>query len=85
VAFAVNALGSFPIILGGTEEQKQKYLPPVAKGEKPDRLRSVGEGRGLRRRQPATTAIKDGDDYVLNGEKKWNTNGGVAEFFTSTR
>ena len=33
VAFAVNALGSFPIIIGGTEEQKQKYLPPIAKGE----------------------------------------------------
>ena len=34
VGFAVNALGSFPIMVGGTEEQKQKYLPPIAKGEK---------------------------------------------------
>jgi len=33
VAFAVNALGSFPIILGGTDEQKQKYLPPIASGD----------------------------------------------------
>ena len=82
VAFAVNALGSFPIIIGGTEEQKQKYLPPIAAGdaliafglsEKP----SGSDAGSLR-----TTAIKNGDDYVLNGQKKWNTNGGVASTFT---
>ncbi len=82
VAFAVNALGSFPIIIGGTEEQKQKYLPPIASGnsliafglsEKP----SGSDAGSLR-----TTAIKDGDDYVVNGQKKWNTNGGVASTFT---
>ena len=82
VAFAVNALGSFPIIIGGSEEQKQKYLPPIAAGdaliafglsEKP----SGSDAGSLR-----TTAIKDGDDYVLNGQKKWNTNGGVASTFT---
>ena len=53
VAYAVNALGSFPIILGGTEEQKRKYLPPIASGREADRLRPVREGVGLRRRQPA--------------------------------
>ena len=82
VAFAVNALGSFPIIIGGTEEQKQKYLPPIAAGdaliafglsEKP----SGSDAGSLR-----TTAIKNGDDYVLTGQKKWNTNGGVASTFT---
>jgi butyryl-CoA dehydrogenase len=82
VAFAVNALGSFPIIIGGTEEQKQKYLPPIASGnsliafglsEKP----SGSDAGSLR-----TTAIKDGNAYVLNGQKKWNTNGGVASTFT---
>ncbi|TFG40118.1 MAG: acyl-CoA dehydrogenase [Candidatus Aminicenantes bacterium] len=82
VAFAVNALGSFPIIIGGSEEQKQKYLPPIAAGdaliafglsEKP----SGSDAGSLR-----TTAIKDGDHYVLNGQKKWNTNGGVASTFT---
>jgi len=82
VAFAVNALGSFPIIIGGTEEQKLKYLPPIAAGdaliafglsEKP----SGSDAGSLR-----TTAIKDGEDFVLNGQKKWNTNGGVASTFT---
>jgi butyryl-CoA dehydrogenase len=82
VAYAVNALGSFPIILGGTDEQKEKYLPSIASGnsliafglsEKP----SGSDAGSLR-----TSAIKDGDHYVLNGEKKWNTNGGVASVFT---
>jgi alkylation response protein AidB-like acyl-CoA dehydrogenase len=82
VAFAVNALGSFPIILGGTEEQKQKYLPPVAKGEKLIAFGLSEKASGSDAGSLITTAIKDGDDYVLNGEKKWNTNGGVAEFFT---
>jgi alkylation response protein AidB-like acyl-CoA dehydrogenase len=82
VAFAVNALGSFPIILGGTEEQKQKYLPPVAKGEKLIAFGLSEKASGSDAGSLITTAIKDGDEYVLNGEKKWNTNGGVAEFFT---
>jgi len=82
VAFAVNALGSFPIILGGTEEQKQKYLPPIAAG---DQLIAFGlseKPSGSDAGSLRTTAIKDGDDYVLNGQKKWNTNGGVASTFT---
>jgi butyryl-CoA dehydrogenase len=82
VVYSVNALGSFPIILNGTEEQKQKYLPDIASGddlvafglsEKP----SGSDAGSLR-----TEAIRDGDDYVLNGQKKWNTNGGVASVFT---
>ena len=83
VAYAVNALGSFPIILGGTEEQKQKYLPGIASGENSDRLRPLRKGLGIRRRQPAhRRRSQDGDDYVINGEKKWNTNGDVASVYT---
>jgi butyryl-CoA dehydrogenase len=82
VLYAVNALGTFPVLVGGTEEQKQKYLRPIAKGEK---LISFGlsekfagsDAAGLR-----AMAVKDGDSYVLNGEKKWNTNGGAADIYT---
>ncbi len=82
VAFAVNALGSFPIILGGTEEQKHKYLPPVAKGEKLVAFGLSEKASGSDAGSLITTAIKDGDDFIINGEKKWNTNGGVASYFT---
>jgi len=82
VMYAVNALGSFPILLGGTEAQKRHYLPLIASGEK---LISFGlsekfagsDAQGMRCR-----AVPDGDAYVLNGEKKWNTNGGAAHLYT---
>jgi len=82
VAYAVNALGSFPIILGGTEEQKQKYLPGIASGEKLIAFGLSEKASGSDAGSLITTAIQDGDDYVINGEKKWNTNGGVASIFT---
>jgi butyryl-CoA dehydrogenase len=82
VAFAVNALGSFPIIIGGTEEQKEKYLPPIAKGEKLIAFGLSEKPSGSDAGSLRTSALQDGDDYVLNGHKKWNTNGGVASFFT---
>ena len=82
VAFAVNALGSFPIILGGTEEQKQKYLPPIAAGEHLIAFGLSEKASGSDAGSLRTTGIKDGDDYVINGQKKWNTNGGVASTFT---
>jgi butyryl-CoA dehydrogenase len=81
VAYAVNALGSFPIILGGTEEQKKKYLPAIASG---DQLIAFGlseKASGSDAGSLRTTALKDGDHYVINGEKKWNTNGAVASVF----
>ena len=53
VAYAVNALGSFPIMLGGTEEQKRRCLPAMAERREADRLRALGEGVGLRRRLAA--------------------------------
>jgi len=82
VAFAVNALGSFPIILGGTDEQKEKYLPPIAKGDSLIAFGLSEKPSGSDAGSLRTTAIADGDDYVLNGHKKWNTNGGVASVFT---
>jgi alkylation response protein AidB-like acyl-CoA dehydrogenase len=82
VAFAVNALGSFPIILGGSEAQKEKYLPPIAKGESLIAFGLSEKASGSDAGSLRTTAIADGDEYVLNGHKKWNTNGGVASVFT---
>jgi butyryl-CoA dehydrogenase len=82
VAFAVNALGSFPIILGGTEEQKRHYLPPIAAGEKLIAFGLSEKESGSDAGSLACRAEKQGDTYKVNGEKKWNTNGGVADFFT---
>ncbi|MBD3161444.1 MAG: acyl-CoA dehydrogenase [Candidatus Eisenbacteria bacterium] len=82
VAYAVNALGSFPILLGGTEEQKRRWLPPIARGEKLISFglseREAGSDAGSLR----CTARRDGDAYVIDGHKKWNTNGGVATLYT---
>jgi len=82
VAFAVNALGSFPIIIGGTEEQKLKYLPPIASGDSLIAFGLSEKASGSDAGSLRTTAIKDGDNYVLNGQKKWTTNGDVASTFT---
>jgi len=82
VAYAVNALGSFPIILGGTEEQKEKYLPPIAAGEKLIAFGLSEKASGSDAGSLRTTAVREGDQFVLNGQKKWNTNGGVASVYT---
>jgi alkylation response protein AidB-like acyl-CoA dehydrogenase len=82
VAFAVNALGSFPIIIGGTEEQKRRYLPTIASGDSLIAFGLSEKPSGSDAGSLRTTALKDGDEYVLNGQKKWNTNGGVASTFT---
>src|ERR1051325_3487967 len=82
VSYAVNALGSFPIIVGGTEEQKQKYLPDIAKGKKLIAFGLSEKVSGSDAGSLKSRAEKDGDHYVLNGDKKWTTNGGAAHLFT---
>ncbi|WP_370892657.1 acyl-CoA dehydrogenase family protein [Janibacter sp. GXQ6167] len=79
---AVNKLGSLPVILAGSEDLKQRYLTPLAAGEG---LFSYGlsereagsDTAGMRCR-----ATRDGDDWVLNGQKSWITNAGVSEYYT---
>ncbi|NUP96196.1 MAG: acyl-CoA dehydrogenase family protein, partial [Planctomycetaceae bacterium] len=82
VLFAVNALGSFPIILGGTEEQKQKWLPQIASGSKFVAFCLSEKFAGSDAGGLAVTAEEDGDHYVIRGEKKWTTNGGVADIYS---
>ena len=82
VAFAVNALGSFPIILGGTEEQKKKWLPQIAAGEKMVAFCLSEKFAGSDAGGLSVTATEDGDDYIICGEKKWTTNGGVADIYS---
>jgi butyryl-CoA dehydrogenase len=82
VAFAVNALGSFPIIVGGTEAQKQRWLPAIARGEKFVAFCLSEKFAGSDAQGLSVSAVEDGDDYVISGEKKWTTNGGVADIYS---
>jgi len=82
VSYAASALGSYPIILYGTEEQKKKYLPDIASGKKLAAFGLTEAGAGSDAGAVSTTAKKEGDYYVLNGVKQWITNGGEAEIYT---
>ena len=82
VAYAVNALGSFPLLVGGTEEQKKRFLPKIVKGETLIAFGLSEKRSGSDAGSMRTQAIEDGDHYVINGEKKWCTNGGAAELYT---
>tara|TARA_R110002126_G_scaffold25583_6_gene87501 strand:+ start:5436 stop:6683 length:1248 start_codon:yes stop_codon:yes gene_type:complete len=82
VAFAVNALGSFPIILGGNEEQKQRFLPQIAAGDKFVAFCLSEKFAGSDASGLSVTAVEDGDDWIICGEKKWTTNGGVADIYS---
>jgi alkylation response protein AidB-like acyl-CoA dehydrogenase len=82
VGYAVNALGSFPIIVGGTDEQKQRWLPGIAAGEKLVAFGLSEKESGSDAGSMTTRGERDGDSYVLNGEKKWNTGGAVASYNT---
>lgn len=82
VAFAVNALGTTPIVVGGTEEQKKKWLPQIARGEKFVAFCLSEKNAGSDASGLAVTADKEGDSYRICGEKKWTTNGGVADIYT---
>ena len=82
VCFAASALGTYPIILFGNEEQKQKYLPDLASGKKVAAFAITEAAAGSDASAIQTTAKKEGDHYILNGTKQWITNGGEAETYT---
>jgi alkylation response protein AidB-like acyl-CoA dehydrogenase len=82
VAVTVGAHQSLcctPIILDGTDEQKEKYLPPLARGEKIGAFGLTEPGAGSDAAALKTTAVREGDNFVINGSKIWITNGGIAD------
>ncbi|NRF91320.1 acyl-CoA dehydrogenase [Paenibacillus frigoriresistens] len=76
-----TSLVSWAIYKYGTEEQKQKFLLPLAEGKKLGAYSLTESGSGSDAGAMRTTAIKDGDSYVLNGSKLFVTNGGEAEVY----
>ena len=81
-AFAASGLGAYPIIISGSEEMKQKYLPDIAAGKKFAAFALTESGAGSDASGIQTTAVKDGDYWVLNGTKQWITNAGEAGIYT---
>jgi alkylation response protein AidB-like acyl-CoA dehydrogenase len=77
-----SGLGMYPILISGSEEQKQKYLPSIASGEKLAAFGLTEANAGSDAGGIETTAVRDGDFYVLNGTKQWITNGGDADIYT---
>lgn len=81
-AFSATKLGALPIEFGGTEEQKQKYLSPMAAGDAIGAFCLSEPNAGSDVPNLSTTAEKKGDRYVLNGTKQWISNAGVADIYT---
>jgi acyl-CoA dehydrogenase family member 9 len=79
---AHSSIGMRGLLLFGTEEQKARWLPRLATGELVAAFCLTEPGAGSDAASIKTTAVRDGDAWVLNGEKLWITNGGIADFFT---
>ena len=81
-AFAMQGLGSGANSLAGSDEQKKRYLPRVARGEAIAAFALSELEAGSDVAAMACSARADGDGYVLDGEKTWISNGGIADFYT---
>ncbi len=77
---AHQSIGCVPILLDGTEEQKRTFLVPMAAGEKLGAFALTEPSAGSDAGSLKTTAVEDGEDFVINGSKIWITNGGIADF-----
>ena len=82
LSVAATALGTYPIILAGNDEQKQRYLPDIASGKKLAAFAITESGAGSDVSGMQTVAKKDGDSYILNGTKQWISNAGEADVYT---
>ncbi|WP_338032309.1 acyl-CoA dehydrogenase family protein [Desulfobulbus rhabdoformis] len=81
-SYAASALGIFPVLIAGSEEQKQKYMPQIASGKRWAAFGLTEANAGSDASGIRTTAVLDGDEWVLNGTKQWITNGGESEIYT---
>jgi butyryl-CoA dehydrogenase len=81
-SYAANALGTYPILLFGSDEQKKRFLPDIASGKRLVAFGLTEANAGSDAAGVQTTAKLEGDEYVLNGTKQWITNGGEAEIYT---
>ncbi len=79
---AHSSIGMRGLILFGTDEQKARFLPKLSTGEMIAAFCLTEPGAGSDAAGIKTRADKDGDDWILNGEKLWITNGGIAQFYT---
>ncbi len=79
---AHSSIGMRGLLLFGTEEQRERFYPKLATGEMIAAFCLTEPGSGSDAASIKTTAVRDGDDWVLNGSKIWITNGGIADFFT---
>lgn len=82
IGYAASALGAFPIVLFGSEEQKKRYLPDIASGKKLAAFALTEANAGSDAGNIQTQATPNSDGYRLNGTKQWITNGGEAEVYT---
>lgn len=80
--FALQALGSMPIALAGSTELRERWLPAVAEGRAIAAFAMTEAEAGSDVGSMTTRAVRDGDDYVLDGSKHLITNAGVADFYT---
>jgi alkylation response protein AidB-like acyl-CoA dehydrogenase len=80
-AFAMQGLGSGALSLQGTPQQRERYLPRVARGEALAAFALSEPEAGSDVAALQCSATEDGDAYVLNGEKTWISNGGIADFY----
>ena len=79
---AVNKLGSMPLVLAGSEELKKRYLTRLAANEGMFSYCLSEPEAGSDAAAMKTRAVRDGDDWVISGTKRWITNAGVSEFYT---
>jgi alkylation response protein AidB-like acyl-CoA dehydrogenase len=77
----VQELGTLPIQLFGTDEQKERFLPRCASGEWSPAFALSEPEAGSDPAAMRTTAVRDGDEWVINGAKNWITNSGIADFY----
>ncbi len=81
-SYAASALGIYPVLIAGSKELKEKYLPGIAEGTTWAAFGLTEANAGSDASGIQTTAVLDGDTWVLNGTKQWITNGGEAQVYT---